>query len=601
MRELLSKIWYLFDKKDKIKIYLLFFLIITGTFTEILGFGVIIPFLMVVSKPEVVHENIYIKTVYDIISPNSYNEFIIWIGLFIIVVFVFKNLYLFFVKYFQFSFTTSVHYKLTSRLFRSYLNSPYTFHLQRNSAQMLRNIGIVLSIISGIFLPLIRILTDLLLIIFVVLILMMVDLLSALIIFGFIGLISATYFLILKRKQRDFGARYNHLNTMLIKQFNQGLGSIKESKILGREYFFDKLYSQYLLELNKISRWQQSINALPRYIIETSLVALILSVMFFTLAKGYDMTTILITLSFFGLASIRLMPSIGALNSSLNLIRFYTPGLEEVYSDLKMSESHKTPIKYEKISDPIIFQKEIKLDHIDFSYDSSEKPVLKHINFVIPKNNAVALVGETGAGKTTAVDIILGLLEPQHGNVLVDGVNIHEKLTSWQRMAGYIPQQIYLMDDTIKANVALGLPDEEIDLKKVHNAVRLAQLEKFINELPHGLNTTIGELGVRLSGGQRQRIGIARALYNDPELLIMDEATASLDNETERAFMESIESLSGKRTIIIIAHRLTTVEKVDTIFFMSKGKLLASGSYNELLEKSPEFRRIAGVHDMVTN
>ena len=600
MKELLTKIWYLFDKKDKIKIYLLFFLILSGTFTEILGFAAIIPFLLIISKPEVIQQNIYIKTVYDLIAPSSYNQFIAWIILFIIAVFLFKNLYLIFVKYFQFNFTTNIHNKLASRLFRSYLNSPYTFHLQRNSAQLLRNLGIVLSIISGIFLPLIRILTDLLLIIMVVGILMIVDFLSTLIIFGFMGLISATYFFIIKRKQRDFGQRYNHINTLLIKQFNQGLGSIKESIILGRGYYFDKFYSQYLSELNKISKWQQLTNSLPRYIVETSLVALILSIMLIMLAGGNDMQSVLITMSFFGMASVRLMPSISTLNSSINLINFYIPSLEEIYSDLKMSEYYKAPIKYEKIYDPIIFQKEIKLEQIDYTYDNSEKSVLKHINFKIPKNNTVALVGETGAGKTTVVDIILGLLKPHHGNVLVDGVNIHEKLTSWQRIAGYIPQQIYLMDDTITTNIAFGLPEEEVSMKKVNNAVRMAQLEEFINELPHGLNTIVGELGVRLSGGQRQRIGIARALYNDPELLIMDEATSSLDNETERAFMESIESLSGKRTIIIIAHRLTTVEKVDTIFFMSKGQLIASGSYNELLNTCTEFQLMAGVKKIET-
>jgi len=595
MKSLLSKIWYIFDRKDKVKIGFLFLLILSGTFFEILGFGVIIPFLMIISKPEVVQENVYIKTVYDFISPGTTNEFLAWMSLFIILTFVLKNSYLFFIQYFQFSFSTSEHHKLTSRLFRSYLNSPYTFHLQRNSAQLLRNIGIVLSIINGILLPLISMITDLLLIISILFILMFADLTSAIIVFGFIGTVSVIYSAVFKKKLRNLGERQKYINAMLIKQFNQGLGSIKESKILGREHFFDKIYSQYLFDYNKTSRWQQSITVMPRFIIETSMVTMVLFVMLLAIFRGYNTESIFLTLSFFAIASIRLMPSLNRINGSLTVVRFYIPGLEEVYSDLKMSESYKEPIPYEEISDPIIFQKEIKLDCIDFSYDGSRKSALKHFSLTIPKNSSVGLVGETGAGKTTTVDIILGLLKPQHGNVYVDGVNIHEKLPSWQRKVGYIPQQIYLMDDTITANIAFGIPDEEVDLQKVHNAVRLAQLKEFINELPDGLETVIGELGIRLSGGQRQRIGIARALYNDPELLIMDEATAALDNETERAFMEAIESLSGERTIIIIAHRLTTVESVDKLFFLSKGQLITSGSYSELLETCPTFRQMAGV------
>ncbi|NQV18413.1 MAG: ABC transporter ATP-binding protein/permease [Armatimonadetes bacterium] len=600
MKELLSKIWYLFDKKDKRKICFLSILILTGTFIEILGFSVIIPFLMVISKPEIIQENIYFKTAYELISPNSYNQFLVFVTFIIIIVFVLKNSFLFFIEYYKFKFTTTEHYKLTSRLFRSYLKNPYAFHLQRNTAQLLRNIGLVIGVISGIVLPLIRLVTDSFLIIIIFILLMVIDFTSALIVFGVLGLISILYFLLIKKKLKKYGERQKNIQGILIKQFNQGLGSIKESKILGREHFFDKTYSKYLFEFSKISKYQQSINAFPRFIIETTMVSLVLFIVLFALVRGYAIESILIALSFFGLASVRLMPSIGRINSSLMMIRFYIPSLEEVYADLKMSASNKKRITNKDISDQIGFKEEILLDNIDFSYESSKIPALKKLSIRIPKNSTIGLVGETGAGKTTVVDVILGLLIPQNGHVYVDGVNIHEKLTSWQRKAGYIPQQIYLMDDTIANNIAFGIPKEEVDLQKVNNALRLAQLQEFIDELPHGLETIIGELGIRISGGQRQRIGIARALYNDPELLIMDEATAALDNETERAFMESIESLSGKRTIIIIAHRLTTIEKANIIFFLSKGQLLASGSYAELLEKIPEFRKMAGVGEIET-
>ncbi len=594
MKELFSKIMFLMDKHDRIKIIFLFILILSGTFFELLGFSSILPFLYVVSKPEFIKENIYLSKFYNFISPGSVNEFLVWLGLIIILIFILKNSYLFFIQYSIVKFSTNTHQKLASRLFRCYLYSPYSFHLQRNTAQLLRNIGLIQSIITGILLSLVNIITDLLLIISIFILLLIVDVYSSFIVFSFIGLVSFIYFSIFKRKLSRFGEEQKHHNEVLIKQFNQGLGSIKEAKILGREDYFDKSYSYHLQGLNRISKWQQSIGVLPHFIIETLMVTLILFIMFSAIFRGHEISTILISLSFFGLAAVRLMPSINKINSSVNLIRFYIPSLKEVYSDLKMSESFACTIPVLKTGSDIIFHKELELKQIYFSYDETNKLVLEDINLKIAKNSTVGFVGKSGAGKTTTVDIILGLLDPNSGKVLVDGLDVHENIRSWQSKAGYIPQQIYLMDDTITANIAFGVPENEVDLNKIYKAVSLAQLDEFVNQLPGGLNSIIGESGVRVSGGQRQRIGIARALYNDPELLIMDEATAALDNETEKAFMEAIDALSGKRTIIIIAHRLTTVANVDKIFFLKDGKLIESGNFNELHNKSTEFKMMAG-------
>lgn len=600
MTKLLLNFWFLFDKKNKRKIFFLFFLVLTGTFAEIVGLGAIIPFLIALSKPEMVQNNFYFKKLYEWISPNTYNEFMIIMGLIIIVIFILQNLYLLFGRYYKFKFSTLVHYEFTSKLFRSYLKSPYSFHLRRNSSQLLRNIGAIQSIITGILLPVITIVTDLLLIISVLLILMVIDIISSLIVFGFICTILVLYFLLIKKKIKSFGKRQYIINEVLIKQFNQGLGSIKESKILGREHFFDKIYSTHLYEFDKMSKWQQTVSALPSLITQTAVVILVLLLMFIAIARGLHLEAIFISLSFFGMASIRLIPALSRMNASAILIRFYTPGFEEIYPDLKLAMSHRDPIDTNNISKSLMFQKDLKIENVSFSYEESNKPVLKQISLTIPKNSTVALVGETGSGKTTLMDIILGLLLPQKGCVSVDGVNISTYLTSWHQKVGYIPQQIYLMDDTIRANIAFGIPDEEVNLENVTSAIQLAQLEEFINDLPEGLKTIIGERGVRISGGQRQRIGIARALYNNPEVLFMDEATAALDNETERAFMNAIDSFRGKRTLIIIAHRLSTVRNVNTIFFLSKGELIASGSYNNLLEECPAFRRMAGANPVIS-
>lgn len=593
MKELLSKLLFLFEKRDKLKSLVLLLLILSGTLFELVGFGSILPFLYVISKPELISENVFLERLYAWIKPTSIQEFLGWLGLLIIFVFFLKNSYLFFIQYSIIKFSTKTHHKLASRLFRSYLYSPYSFHLQRNSAQLLRNIGIVQSIITGILLPLINLITDSLLILSLFVLLFVVDSTSSLIVFFFVGCISFIYFSIFKKILRSLGEEQKLHNEMLIKQFNQGLGSIKESKILGREHFFDKSYSHHLAGLNRIAKWQQSISALPHFIIEALMVTLILFIMFFAIYRGHEISTILISLSFFGLAAVRLMPSLNKVNSAVSMIRFYIPGLEEVYADLKMSEGFSQIIPLQKSDANILFHKELKLEDISFTYDGTEKSALEDINLTIPKNSTVGFVGKSGAGKTTTVDIILGLLNPTRGKVLVDGSDIHDDIKLWQRKAGYVPQQIYLMDDTITSNIAFGILDDEVSPEKVRTAVSLAQLDEFVDQLPHGLNTIIGESGVRISGGQRQRIGIARALYNDPELLIMDEATAALDNETEKAFMEAIESLSGKRTIIIIAHRLTTVANVDKILFLEGGKLVASGTFRELLDNCADFRRMA--------
>ena len=466
MKELLTKLLFLLEKRDRFKVVLLLTFILSGTLFELLGFGSILPFLYVVSKPELVSENVFLRNFYAWISPGSVNEFLVWLGLLIIVVFVLKNSYLYLIQVSVIKFSTRTHHKLASRLFRSYLYNPYSFHLQRNSAQLLRNIGIVQSIITGILLPLINIITDSLLILSLFILLFIVDGTSSLIVFCFVGFISFLYFSIFKNKLRSFGEEQKLHNEMLIRQFNQGLGSIKESKILGREHFFDKSYSDHLAGLNRIATWQQSISALPHFIIETLMVTLILFTMFIAIYKGNEISTILISLSFFGLAAVRLMPSLNKVNSAVSMIRFYIPGLEEVYSDLKMSEGFSQSVPLEEKDSHIIFHKELELQHISFTYDGTEKSALEDINLTIPKNSTVGFVGKSGAGKTTTVDIILGLLNPTKGKVLVDGSDIHGEIKSWQRKAGHVPQQIYLMDDTITANIAFGILDDEVNLMK---------------------------------------------------------------------------------------------------------------------------------------
>jgi len=322
---------------------------------------------------------------------------------------------------------------------------------------------------------------------------------------------------------------------------------------------------------------------------------LVLGVMIALLQFGEYPSSVLTTFSLFAVAAVRLMPTINRFTVNLVQIRFGIPSLNEIYSHLKDCEKYVTDVGERKSAERMVFEHQVELVDVSFQYEDAPNLSLDSILLSIPKNSTVGLVGASGAGKTTVVDVIIGLLKPAKGKIMVDGKDIHESFFSWQRQIGYIPQSIYLADDTVKNNVAFGSPIEAIDEDKVWKALELAQLDEFVRSAKDGLSTMVGENGVRLSGGQRQRIGIARALFYEPQILVMDEATAALDNETERVFMESIEKLGQKKTIIIIAHRLTTVKNCDIIFLLDQGRLIASGSYETLMSKSSEFRQMACV------
>jgi ATP-binding cassette subfamily C protein len=334
----------------------------------------------------------------------------------------------------------------------------------------------------------------------------------------------------------------------------------------------------------------------PRMFIEMIVVSLVMLAIIIYLMAGQSPDQIFKMVSLFAIVAIRLMPSLSRISTGWGSIKAWAPVFEEVHGDIVNCEKFESSRRQQEVDKAAInFEKNIEMADVSFSYENSQRLALEHVSFSITKNSTIGFVGPSGAGKTTLIDIILGLLKPTSGKVLVDGADIHQSIRSWQDKIGYIPQAIYLCDDSIKSNIAFGLPSEQVDDQKVWHALRLAQLEEFIRSLPQGIETTIGERGIRLSGGQRQRIGIARALYNDPELLVMDEATAALDNETERSFMESLTNLSGAKTILIIAHRLTTVRKCDTILFFKNGKLVSAGPYDELLAQCTEFSQMAGL------
>ncbi|MEH7613964.1 ABC transporter ATP-binding protein [Gottfriedia acidiceleris] len=510
-------------------------------------------------------------------------SFLIFSVFVLLFIYIIKNSYILFFQYCQNRVIMNQQIKLSRMLFNEYLKKPYTFHLQRNTALLLRNVNEEVSkvfqqiIISGFLLV-----TELL-VIFCILVLLLVTSPMATIVASVI--LSGSVYLFLKayrKKMSQMGKGLQSANGMMIKWVNQGLGASKEVKVSGRENFFVESYSVYSKKSAVIKRGIMMFDQVPRLFIETVIVSIVLIIMLVIIFEGTNISKIVSTMALFAMAAFRLMPSINRVIAMIAAIRFNKPALSVIYEDLFTNKDES--LNYEVIENKDykvnstndgerIFKESIDLKGISFRYPNQNELSIKDISLTIPIGQSIAFIGESGAGKTTLVDIILGLFRPEKGSVSVDGIEIHQLGSKWQKNIGYIPQSIFLSDDTVRGNIAFGIPSDQIDEKAVWKALEQAQLKEFVESLPDKLETAVGERGVRLSGGQRQRIGIARALYHNPEIIFMDEATSALDNETEKEIISAIDKLKGEKTLIIIAHRLTTIENCDIVFKINKGKL----------------------------
>ena len=590
----LFKLFYILDARSKVTISWLLVVILVGTVLELFGVGAVLPIVTLLSSPTPLQENSFLQQMHEWFQPESQTQFAVMVLSGVILLYVTKNIYLFASMYLQTRFFLNKQYQLRARLFKAYLHSPYKFHLQHNSAELLRNLNLVANTVNMVIAPMMMCVTEIMLVVAISILLIWADPASAIVIALGQGILVGGYFVVVRKKLTDLGEKNKWNESKMIQQVHQSMGSIKELKVLRQEDFFNSSYSKYLLGFTSTLRTQMVLGYSTRFIVETVTIALVLGVVLTLLTLGRNPGAILATFSLFAVAAIRLMPTVNRFVSALIQIRFGIPSLDEIHAHLNECEkfvTHTSEIKHEE---KMTFEQQIELRDISFRHDGSEKLALDSIALSIPKMATVGFAGPSGAGKTTIVDVIIGLLKPQEGKILVDGKDIHESIFSWQNQIGYIPQSIYLLDDTVRNNVAFGLTEDSIDDEKIWKALKLAQLDEFVKSKEKSLDTIVGENGVRLSGGQRQRIGIARALYFEPHVLIMDEATGALDNETERVLMESIETLGKQKTIIIIAHRLSTIKNCDVIFFLGQGHLIASGTYGSLIEKNAEFRQLAG-------
>ncbi|MDO9574114.1 MAG: ABC transporter ATP-binding protein, partial [Candidatus Contubernalis sp.] len=413
------------------------------------------------------------------------------------------------------------------------------------------------------------------------------------------GVLGGSYGLIylkLSKRLSRAGRRRLAANKERFKAANEALGGIKDIKVLGRELYFLDRFITNSKKFSNLQSWNELVGQIPRYAMEVVAFGGVIILILGLLSVTSNAQGVIPLVSFFAFAGYRLMPALQEIYQAFTKVQFSKAVLHKIHRDIS-EEGGRNLEEYRDMDSlkPLSFEKEIELNNIVFSYLGSNDRVLKDINVKIERNTSIAIVGSTGSGKTTLVDIILGLLTPQAGEMNVDGVLVNEdNIRNWQRNLGYVPQQIYLNDDTIAHNIAFGVPNAEIDMEAVKKAARIANLEEFIlNDLPQGFDTVVGERGVRLSGGERQRVGIARALYHDPEVLILDEATSALDGITEDSVMKAIEKISKLKTMIVIAHRLTTVKKCNRVYMMSRGEIVAQGSYEELLQYNPQFQAMA--------
>jgi ABC-type multidrug transport system fused ATPase/permease subunit len=596
MKKLVSKLLYIFNRQEKCQIAAIFLLMLLGAGLETLGIGLIPPFVALLGNPAIIEQQQILVWLYTQVKANSHQIFLLWVSVALLSIYLLKNIYLAILTYWQYYFLYEKQVSLSSRLLRSYLNSPYTFHLQRNSADLVRNVTAEIPLIfSGVLVPILILITEIMVMICISLLLAISEPVSSAIASIFLGI---SIFILNRTISKQMGGQgliRQEQSGQMIQWVNQSLGGIKEIKLLGREIFFLNAFAKSTQAFCKANLFVGLATQLPNLLIDTVLISAVLLIVIFSLIQGRVIQSILPMLSLFAIAALRLMPSAKRIVSTITNIRYFQYTVDLIYQDLvylEKIENLQISLNQSQIS-LIKLEKSIELQNVQYQYPNSSQQSLMGISLIINKGELVAFIGSSGAGKTTIIDIILGLIIPSQGQILVDGKNILHNLANWQQQIGYIPQSIYLSDDTIRSNIAFGLTTDEIKEEQVLAAVKASQLEELVYNLPDKLDTLVGERGIRLSGGQRQRIGIARALYHNPEVIVMDEATAALDNTTEREFMNALESMSGQKTMIMIAHRLSTIKNCDRLYFMKNGTVEDVGTYNELLSRNREFQTMA--------
>ena len=572
-----QQIWSILLPRQRRAGMVLFALVLIGTLLETFSIGLVVPALAFMTRGASEPSPRLTRWLEWLGNPSS-NQLILLVLLLLLGVYAFKSAFLLFVAYWQSRFVSATQASTSRRLFAIYLAQPWTFHLQRHSAELMRTINESqeFSHICGIFLMTV---SEALVLTGLVGLLLWFEPTGAIVVAGMLAAAAWLFNAIARPRSRRWANAQRHHAKMVIKHVQQGLGGAKDVKIRGCEQEFLEQFRHHSDGQARMAALQSLVHQVPRLWFELLAVAALLLLTAVMVWQGTPSQRLLPMLGLFATVAFRMLPSVNHMTAAVHRLRTSEPMLSGLLKELNLSNS--TPSGQPAI--PMPFRDSIVLENVRFRYPASRENVLDAVSIRIPHGASVGFVGGSGAGKSTLVDVILGLLPPSGGSVKVDGNDIHDNLRGWQDTIGYVSQSIYLCDDSIRRNVAFGVREKDIDEEAVQRALKAAQLDEFVANLPAGADTFVGERGVRLSGGQRQRIGIARALYHDPEVLVLDEATSALDGETEKGVMAAVNALHGTKTLIIVAHRLTTVADCDMLCRLDKGRIVQSGTFAEVI------------------
>lgn len=582
---MIKKVNYILDRTQKWKLIILLVIIFVGAFVELLGVSSIMPLINVATDPSAVENTWYLAMIRDFFGFTEVKQVVVFLSVFLIGVYIVKNIYITMQYNVQYRFIFNNQRRLAVKMMNAYMHQNYLFHVSRNVAELQRNVTEDVNGFYTVVLNILQLIAEISVCVVLVIYLMSTDIMTTIVVATLILAFAIFFGIVFKKVLVKKGQENRQVSIRLTKWVLQSFSGIKEIKVMNKEKFFLDNYDKTYKRFTVLQRQQTMLSFISRPTMETMcicglLITLVVKMMWF----DEDITNFIPSLSVFAIAAFRMLPSFNRISGYLSAIMFNKAAVDVLYEDLKEIDELKINKTVSDATNARViskFSKGIDVKDISFQYPNVDKWVLKNLSMHIEPNTSVALIGASGAGKSTLADIILGVLEPQHGTVEVEGMDIKNNLTAWHQCIGYIPQTIYLMDDTIRANIAFGLDKEQIREEALWKAIKGAQLEQFVKSLPKGLDTIIGDRGVKLSGGQRQRIGIARALYSQPTVLILDEATSALDNETEKEVMEAIDGLKGTRTLIIIAHRLTTIKNCDVIYEVKDGGIIRK-NYEEI-------------------
>ncbi|MEX2375333.1 MAG: ATP-binding cassette domain-containing protein [Dehalococcoidia bacterium] len=580
------------DRRERLKAIVIFVLMLASAAVEVLGVASVMPFVAVLGTPEIVTSNRVLSSIYSWTGLENERSFLVLLGGAVLVIFLFGLLLRALTTYALLRYSFVRAHRFSYSLLSTYLSMPFEFFSGRNTADLSRIIfSEVNEVTNGVLLPLLKLLSSALVVVGMFLLLLFVDPAVTATVSATLGGSFLLIYVLSRRALAKLGAERLSANSRRFVVANEALGGVKELKLMGREHGYLERFRKASLRFARMQSTAKTMGDVPHFAIQGIAFGGILILVLYLTSRYQTLDEAIPLIALYAFAGYRLLPALQEIFKNGTQIRFYQSALDNLHADLKPTRGSSRMAKENHSAPP---QGDIAMASISYAYPSAQGSVVSELSLTIPRGKCVAFVGSTGAGKSTAVDLMMGLLTPQSGTLSIGGVAITEQnLRAWQQNIGYVPQSIYLADASVTENIAFGVPQGSIDQEAVERAAKSAHVHEFVAELVDGYDTKVGERGTRLSGGQRQRIGIARALYHDPDVLVFDEATSALDNATEAAVMEAVDRLAGHKTIILIAHRLTTVRRCDTIFLLSGGRLVGTGTYDELQASNEEFARMA--------